>query len=109
MVGAARCATDAGGKDSKGEFMRRRKFLRLHAVGGPAVLHPPWALLSGTRMANAQSAGSFKGFGHWEVRNDRPAFVYEASLDGVPEWDPLIAPKTKRNWLMVGNQAIRLY
>ena len=49
-------------------------------------------------------------YGRWVRRARMPAFLYDADQDGLAaaEWDPIIAPRTRRNWLMVGNRAIRL-
>jgi hypothetical protein len=97
--------------------MQRRKFLRLLALGGSAVVQPPLTLPFDLSRARAQSIPApakgdppAKGYGQWVVRHNLPAFVYNVDQDTLPyaEWDPIIAPKTRRNWLMVGNQAIRL-
>jgi hypothetical protein len=49
-------------------------------------------------------------FGRWTIRNDLPAFVYDADQDSLPEaeWDPLLYPPTRRHWLMLGNRAIQM-
>jgi len=51
-------------------------------------------------------------YGTWVVENDLPAFVYDIDQEAEPAavWDPIIPPWTpsRRNWLMVGNQAIGL-
>jgi hypothetical protein len=49
-------------------------------------------------------------YGRWIVRDELPAFVYDLEQDGEPlaEWNPFLSPPTRRNWLMVGNRAIRL-
>ena len=92
--------------------MQRRKFLRLMALSGSAVLQPPWAVPFGLPTARAQSGSAASRYGHWEVRNNLPAFVYKINHDKEPfaKWNPIIPPGTvsRRNWLMVGNQAIQL-
>lgn len=49
-------------------------------------------------------------YGRWIVRDGLPAFAYDADQDALSfaAWDPVIGPPTRRHWLMVGNQAIRL-
>src|SRR5262249_3147463 len=49
-------------------------------------------------------------YGHWVTRVGLPAFVYDGDQDTLPEaeWDPTIGPHTRRHWVMLGNQAIRL-
>jgi len=49
-------------------------------------------------------------YGHWVTRFGAPAFLYDADHEtlAAAEWDPLIGPRTRRHWLMVGNHAIRL-
>lgn len=90
--------------------IERRTFLRLMALTGSAVAHAPWSVPFGRSMARAQSAPAASLYGKWEVRHGLPAFVYDADQSSLAaaEWDPLIAPRTRRHWLMVGNQAIRL-
>jgi len=89
--------------------MQRRKFLRWMALSGSAAFQP--AVLFNHPTARAQSNRT-SHYGHWELRNNLPAFVYDVDQNTLPEWDPLIGPpetrKTRRNWLMVGNQAIQL-
>jgi hypothetical protein len=97
--------------------MQRRTFLRLMALSGAAIVRPPWTVGFGDRKAQAM-LGTARAkldpraslYGHWVVSSKLPAFAYTADQDALPaaEWDPIIAPLTRRNWLMVGNQAIRL-
>ncbi len=50
-------------------------------------------------------------YGHWTQRDGVPAFVYDADHEilAAAEWDPLIAPPTRRHWLMVGNRSVQLH
>jgi len=97
--------------------MRRRDFLHLTVLGGAAMTASSWTLGCGDRTGGA--APGLDGltvepraslYGKWALRAGLPAFVYEADQDALAaaEWDPIIAPPTRRNWLMVGNRAIRL-
>lgn len=88
----------------------RRRFLHLLALSGAAVAHAPWTGTFGIPAARAQSGRTGSRYGTWEVRHGLPAFVYDADQDSLTPavWDPLIAPRTRRHWLMVGNQAIKL-
>ncbi|HXQ22097.1 MAG TPA: hypothetical protein VN812_10530 [Candidatus Acidoferrales bacterium] len=96
--------------------MRGRALLRLMVLSGAAAMRPLWTLGRGDRIAAA--LGTARAtldprtsiYGHWVVTNKLPAFVYSADQEALPaaEWDPIIAPLTRRNWLMVGNRAIRL-
>lgn len=92
--------------------MQRRRFLQLMALSGSAALQPPWALRFGATIACAQFSRAASDYGHWEVRDNLPAFVYNIDHEHEPfvAWDPIIPPGTrsKRNWLMVGNRAIQL-
>lgn len=100
--------------------MQRRKFLRLMALSGAAVVQPPRIGPFEAPAALAQSSGPCADgslppcslYGHWVTRNNLPAFVYKVNQDAVSavEWDPTIPwfTRSQRNWLMVGNQAIRL-
>jgi hypothetical protein len=88
--------------------MRRRTLLRLMAAGsvlaaGSSV--PPIAMAARKRIDPRQSL-----YGRWIVRDGLPAFVYDLDQDAEPaaEWDPILSPPTRRNWLMVGNGTIRL-
>ena len=94
--------------------MRRREFLRLIALGGAAAVQPSWMVRAVAaasplaRRAKVQPRASL--YGHWVLSAGLPAFVYDVDQEALPaaEWDPTIAPRTRRNWLMVGNRAIRL-
>lgn len=96
--------------------MRRRTFLQLAASSGAALALPPWMLGCGESGDPSDDASSVtidpraSVFGHWVERAGLPAFVYTADHESLPaaEWDPIIAPRTRRHWLMVGNRAIRL-
>src|SRR5512132_3684402 len=94
--------------------MRRRTFLRLMAAAGTSVAQSAWmrgsaqaARRTGT-PATIDARGSL--YGRWTVRDRLPAFVYELDQDAEPavEWNPFLSLPTRRNWLMVGNRAIRL-
>lgn len=49
-------------------------------------------------------------YGRWVRRGGVPAFVYSADQEALAaaEWDPILAPRTRRHWVMVGNRAIRM-
>ncbi len=49
-------------------------------------------------------------YGHWSARDGVPAFVYDADHETLPaaEWDPVVAPRTRRHWVMLGNRAISI-
>src|SRR5262249_32133851 len=72
-----------------------------------AAATAPAARAWARRTPRASRAGAY---GRWTVRDGLPAYVYDADQDSLPgaEWDPLLAPPTRRHWIMVGNQAIRL-
>ncbi len=89
--------------------MERRTFLRLMLGGATAAAYPSWM----TRPAAASRVTIDPGtslYGRWVLRSGLPAFVYDLDQDAEPaaQWDPLLSPPTRRNWLMVGNRAIRL-
>ena len=100
--------------------MQRREFLHLMALSGAAVVQPPCIGPFEAPAARAQSSGPCAGgslppcslYGHWVTRNNLPAFVYEVDQDATSavKWYPTIPwfTPSRRNWLMVGNQAIRL-
>lgn len=95
--------------------MRRRDLLRLMMIGGAASAAPRlgWSLdgVGGRAKDGAPSIDpGASRFGHWTLRDDAPAFVYDADQSALAfaEWDPIIAPPTRRHWVMLGNQAIRL-
>src|SRR5262245_7773957 len=86
--------------------MDRRTFLRLMAAGGVMATRARPL----TAVAGAGNAAPRSLYGRWTVRDGLPAFRYELDQDAEPaaEWDPFLSPKTRRNWVMVGNRAIRL-
>ncbi|MFA5788128.1 MAG: hypothetical protein WDA71_14290, partial [Actinomycetota bacterium] len=47
-------------------------------------------------------------FGRWSQEQGLPVFVYEADHEVMPEaeWDPIVEPKTRRHWLVIGNRRI---
>ncbi|HSP97744.1 MAG TPA: hypothetical protein VL049_10930 [Candidatus Dormibacteraeota bacterium] len=49
-------------------------------------------------------------YGRWVRRGGLPAFVYAADQEALAEaeWDPILAPRTRRHWVMVGNRSIRM-
>jgi len=49
-------------------------------------------------------------YGSWTTRHGLPAFGYEADQEAVPEaeWDPIVAPRTRRHWVMLGNRSIQV-
>ncbi len=87
----------------------RRTLLRAIALGGAAVM-APWT--PGTRAAAAGRRRDRRVslYGEWVMRAGVPAFVYDGDQDALPEaeWDPTIGPRTRRHWVVVGNQAIRM-
>jgi hypothetical protein len=89
--------------------MQRRTFLRLMAAGGTAMAHASW-LAGVARAARVDVDARESLYGRWTVRDGLPAFVYDLDQEGEPlaEWNPFLSPPTRRNWLMVGNRAIRL-
>lgn len=92
--------------------MQRRQFLRLMALSGSTAFRAPWPLAFGPAIARAQSGRERSKYGRWEVRDHLPMFVYNIDHEREPfvEWNPIIPPnvRSRRNWLMVGNQAIQL-
>jgi len=89
--------------------MRRRDFIRLTGLTGAGLLLARPRAFATLPMVSAALGGSSR-YGHWVVRGGLPAFVYSADQDALPEaeWDPILAPKTRRHWLMVGNGAVRM-
>ena len=88
--------------------MRRRSFLRLLVAGGSAIGTGGWPGVGESAVRTARSKQSV--YGRWITRDGLPAFVYAADQDALAaaEWDPTIGPKTRRHWVLVGSQAIRL-
>src|SRR5262245_15234974 len=89
--------------------MRRRTFLRLLTAGGAAMAHA--SVLRGAARAARRSInprGSL--YGRWILRDGLPAFTYDLDQEAEPaaEWDPFLAPPTRRSWLMLGNRAVRI-
>jgi len=88
--------------------MRRRSFLQLMVAGGTAFGTGAWG---GAGEASAKMAGTRQSvYGRWITRDGLPAFVYGADQEtlAAAEWDPTIGPRTRRHWVLVGNQAVRL-
>lgn len=97
--------------------MRRRSFLRLTVLLGPAAALPSWLVgcggggdRGGAALPDLEVAPGNSAYGRWVLRDGLPAFVYDADQDALPgaEWDPILAPPTRRHWVMLGNRAIRL-
>lgn len=86
--------------------MRRRDFLRLTGLSSAGLLFANRQSFAITPRGRASASP----YGRWVRRNGVPAFVYTADQDALPEaeWDPILAPKTRRHWLMVGNEQLRL-
>jgi hypothetical protein len=66
----------------------------------------PWSAVPARATIDARSSL----YGQWVKRSRVPAFLYDLDQDAEPaaEWDPLLSPRTRRNWVMLGNRAIRL-
>src|SRR5512147_2295415 len=95
--------------------MRRRDFLRLSASAAAAIAVSPTIGCSDRNPSSAPVPDLTVDpraslYGRWVVRDGMPAFAYDADQEALAaaEWDPIIAPRTRRHWLMVGNRAIRL-
>jgi len=91
-------------------LLRRRRFLQLAAAGG-AALGLPWATACGDRSSGADAIDPRESpYGRWVVCDGLPAFAYDADQDALPfaEWDPILAPPTRRHWTMLGNRALRI-
>src|SRR5262249_15382723 len=90
--------------------MQRRTLLRLMALGGTAAVTPSWALGLGESAAGGRKGRHVSLYGRWVTRAGLPAFVYDGDQDALPEaeWDPTIGPRTRRHWVMLGNEAIRI-
>ena len=89
--------------------MQRRTFLRLLAAGGAAVSQSVW-MLGSAHAARRRIDPRGSLYGSWILRDGLPAFTYVLDQDTEPaaEWNPFLSPPTRRNWLMLGNRAIRL-
>jgi hypothetical protein len=100
--------------------MPRRQFLRTIGLTGTAIVlsrspprfYGPAARAQSDGRGPAEISQRESIYGRWVVENNLPAFVYDIDQDAVSaaEWDPIIPPfiRSRRNWLMVGNQAVRL-
>jgi hypothetical protein len=78
-------------------------------AGGAAMAHA--SLVRGAGRASRPAIdprGSL--YGRWILRDGLPAFTYDLDqeAEAAAEWDPFLSPPTRRNWLMLGNRAIRL-
>src|SRR4029453_10353342 len=90
--------------------MRRRALLRLMLVGGTVAVVPAWAIDLSPGRAGGRKDRRVSLYGEWVIRGGLPAFAYDADQDTLPdaEWDPTIGPRTRRHWVMLGNEAIRI-
>src|SRR5262245_60865317 len=90
--------------------MRRRALLRLMLVGGTVAVVPAWAIDLAPKRAGGRKDRRVSLYGEWVIRGGLPAFAYDADQDALPdaEWDPTIGPRTRRHWVMLGNEAIRI-
>ena len=89
--------------------MLRRTFLRALAAGSAAVAGwPGMKRFAAAAPPDVDPRASL--YGRWVTRAGLPAFAYDLDQDTEPaaEWDPALSPPTRRNWLMLGNRAIRL-
>jgi hypothetical protein len=89
--------------------MQRRTFLRLMAAGGAAMTQSGW-MRSAAHAARPAIDPRGSLYGAWILRDGLPAFEYtlDQSTEPAAEWDPFLSPPTRRNWLMLGNRAIRI-
>ena len=87
----------------------RRTFLRL-LLGAPVAARTATAMGGDATGRRSTRAAGASPYGRWVQRDGLPAFAYDADQETLPvaEWDPILAPRTRRHWLMVGNRAIRL-
>jgi hypothetical protein len=87
--------------------MRRRELLRLAGLSGVVMAS---GLPFAARALAPRGRAAASPYGRWLRRGGLPAFVYAADHETLAgaEWDPILAPLTRRHWLMVGNPAIRL-
>ncbi len=86
--------------------MRRRTFLELMVLGG--TMATTIGRVTSADAARVESRAS--RFGRWVRRHGLPAFAYDADQDTLPEaeWNPIVEPRTRRHWTMLGNRAIQL-
>ena len=89
--------------------MRRRTLLRLMAAGGALALGLP-SMPRPSHAARRRIDPRQSLYGRWILRDGLPAFVYDLDHEADPaaEWNPILSPPTRRNWLMVGNGVIRM-
>ncbi|MEO8602628.1 MAG: hypothetical protein ABI629_08635, partial [bacterium] len=89
--------------------MRRREFIRLAGLSGAGLVLARGGAAAFVSPRRAALMGASR-YGRWVTRGGLPAFLYSADQDTSPdaEWDPILAPKTRRHWVMVGNAAMRL-
>ena len=89
--------------------MRRRDFLRVAGLSG-VVMASGLTIGGRARALTPRGGGAASPYGRWVRRGGVPAFVYSADQDAIAEaeWDPILEPRTRRHWVMVGNRAIRM-
>src|SRR5262245_61772944 len=89
--------------------MQRRALLRPMLLGGAVAVSALRRLGLAAGAATRKARGGSL-YGRWMTRAGLPAFVYDGDQDTLPEavWDPTIGPPTRRHWVMLGNQQIRL-
>lgn len=88
-------------------YLKRRTFLQLATLGG---------MIGATGVRPRDGAGAVRRttvdsrYGRWVLRGGLPAFLYDADQDAIPEaeWDPIIGPRTRRHWVMLGNRAVSM-
>ena len=85
------------------------------ASGGASLAGSLWTRHSGgaaTAFGASRSLVDPRAslYGRWIVRGRLPAFAYEADHEtlAAAEWDPIVGPRTRRHWVMLGNRAISL-
>lgn len=96
--------------------MTRRTFLRWATVGGTSLAFPIWSAPAASGAGGSGVASRARidpgtsRYGRWIVQDGLPAFAYDVDQDALPEaeWDPILAPKTRRHWVMIGNRALRI-
>ncbi|MBM4270186.1 MAG: hypothetical protein FJ144_26880 [Deltaproteobacteria bacterium] len=96
--------------------LTRRELLESMAAGVAASA--AWGTLGGCGRSGSGSAQPVVDdvdpraslYGRWEVQDGLPVFAYTADHETLPEaeWDPVLRPRTRRQWHMLGNRALQL-